>query len=329
MDNNSSEKKPLGVDIGKLAGQYVTKMLYGRIFNEKREQAFIELFGEEKYHKLWDRWRKELPKDIQIITECSTFNDLFAKRLGEISEDFGKFVGNLKTSIPGNPDYADAMIYRQYRKAWKENFFNKLDLAFEELKSHGFETFDDEYEDWEDSVYDFRCAELKNLDFKYFVLKGAHFEGANFVNTVFEAADLSSANFYAADLDSVNMTRILMNFADFSYADCSNAQFDHSFLNNSKFRCAELEKASFKNVLCFSADFTETKGDYIDFSELKADHSNFENAHYFAANLYKADLYKCNIRQSSLRGCDFIKAKVCETDFSYSDLDHAEFYKAD
>ena len=138
------------------------------------------------------------------------------------------------------------------------------------------------------SHIDLSKLDLRNINFKYTVMKNADLSGANLVECNFERADMSNCILDGAKLMGVRML------------------------------CVNLENASMKN--CYFED-PAGKQAYLEGANLK--YVNLEGSCMAGINLRVATLRKANLQNCDLRGAILAGADMEDADLTGSDLQEA------
>ena len=187
------------------------------------------------------------------------------------------------------PDFENADIYREFRKARKLDRHGRIPLAGVDFGSQHF--YDSDPNLFHDEIVDPPKLPHGNYqlpDFSTEPLDSEHEAptGAKLTGAILSLADLIGADLSWADLTSANLSHADFSDADLSYATLSGANLTQSRLINSNLNAATLTSA-----YLFGADLTGSSLRHAEVTNANLVGANFSGANLAGVEVWKAILY--------------------------------------
>jgi len=168
---------------------------------------------------------------------------------------------------------------------------------------------------------DFRAADLRQTEFKFYRLNDVSFEGANLYGANFFSDDsisvhpqiphISNCSFRSATMDEVVFDGVRINDVDFGHAELSGASFIASSIYRTIFFEAELYKSDFATSRIQNSTFSGADLRASNLTGAEFTNTGFLQARLFATNLSGTVFYETDLRHADL---GFVLAK--DADFS-------------
>ena len=143
-------------------------------------------------------------------------------------------------------------------------------------------------------------------------------QGLNFANANLSRLDLRNINFKYAILKGADLSGANLSFCNFERADLSNAKLDGANLLGVKMLCVNLEGAS----MCL-ANFEDPAGSRANMEGANMKHVNMERSQMSGVNLRVATLKNANLQNCELRGAVLAGADLENCNLSGCDLQEA------